>query len=257
MDKTKSTQLNLMYHRIKDEKGIYSISPLRFKNQLSLFASKGVLPFCTAQEIIQGKDGMLLTFDDGTEDHYDAAEIVESLHARAIFFVIADSINKKGYLTTSQLRELYQRGHTIATHTHTHFFELDRVDEKIAYEEWKQSKDSIEQKIGNEVVIGSLPGGFYSASVVKPAHMAGIHHLFTSEPRLHRWLLQDTWLYGRFIPFASRSYKRIGKLAELNQIEIVKDKLSWNSKKLLKKVLRTPYIYFYDRFLSVSAKQKK
>jgi peptidoglycan/xylan/chitin deacetylase (PgdA/CDA1 family) len=59
-------------------------------------------------------------FDDGHDDVRRAADALERLELRGVFFVISGCIGDAGFATASQLRDLLDRGHEIGNHTRTH-----------------------------------------------------------------------------------------------------------------------------------------
>src|SRR3970040_2629710 len=49
-------------------------------------------------------------------------------------------------------------------------------------QEWTRSRQVLEDLLGHEVVVASLPGGYCSRTVAHAARDAGLNTLFTSEP---------------------------------------------------------------------------
>ncbi|MCX7835649.1 MAG: polysaccharide deacetylase family protein [bacterium] len=254
---SKSIQLILMYHKIIDEEGIYALPPKRFRKQLEIIQKSTKLSVITCEEALHNKSGIVITFDDGTDDNYTAASILEEFGMKGTFFVIGNRINQKGFLTAQQIKELYQRGHSIGTHTFTEYFGLDRADYQTALHEWKQGRETIEDIIGSKVNFGSVPGGYYSPKMVQPTYEAGVEHLFTSEPILTRWCVNHCWIYGRFTVYSYSPDESIKKLVELSKLEIAKDKFIWNTKKTVKKVFRKQYLFFYEWYKQSRMKLNK
>lgn len=59
-------------------------------------------------------------FDDGADDALRAADALEAMGLRGVFFVITSRIGADGWVTRAMLRELVERGHEVGNHTHTH-----------------------------------------------------------------------------------------------------------------------------------------
>jgi hypothetical protein len=66
------------------------------------------------------KAKIALTFDDGKDEHYKIAAILNRYGLRGTFYIIPSKIGASGYLTLAQLREMQLDGHLIANHTYTH-----------------------------------------------------------------------------------------------------------------------------------------
>lgn len=64
---------------------------------------------------------IVLTFDDGTADHYAvAATVLEKYGLRGVFNIVTDNVGRDGEMTWNEVRDLRSRGHEVATHTKTH-----------------------------------------------------------------------------------------------------------------------------------------
>jgi len=75
----------------------------------------------SSSDIASGCSGFIVTFDDGTEDHYTtAAPVLECNSVRGVFFVSTSLLGRPGYLTVAQCQELQARGHWIESHSHDH-----------------------------------------------------------------------------------------------------------------------------------------
>jgi peptidoglycan/xylan/chitin deacetylase (PgdA/CDA1 family) len=111
---------------------------------------------------------VVLTFDDGYKDFYtDAFPILKQYSFSATVFLPTNFIDNKRkfclkgkeHLSWDEIRELKNEGFTFGSHTVTHSqLEFLKIDE-IQYEV-KQSKDVIEDKIGESVESFSYPFAF-------------------------------------------------------------------------------------------------
>jgi peptidoglycan/xylan/chitin deacetylase (PgdA/CDA1 family) len=78
----------------------------------------------------------VLTFDDGTADHYEHWKQLQAIPTEKIFFIITEKIGTDGYLTLEQVKELMSDplvkigGHS---HEHTPFTYFDKLTEKVAH----------------------------------------------------------------------------------------------------------------------------
>ena len=135
-----------------------------------------------AGPLIQTMDGMhaCLTFDDGTADHLDGAEVLAIRGLPAVFFVIVNRLGSKGYLGRSDVRQLAQSGHTIGSHTMSHR-RTTNLGFRQRREECERSKAELEDLIGAEVEWLAFPGGAYSVDCLVAAKVAGYKVVRTME----------------------------------------------------------------------------
>jgi peptidoglycan/xylan/chitin deacetylase (PgdA/CDA1 family) len=192
----------------------------------------------------------LITFDDGGESAHSAiAPMLEERGHRGVFFIPTQYIGQPGFMSEEQIRDLDRRGHTIGSHSHSHPARISALpyDEIVA--EWKTSIAILERILGKKVVTGSVPGGFYSEQVDAAAREAGIQCLFTSEPLAAPARPGATQLFGRYGIKRGDSPEKAAKLLSQDPVLTNGMALTWNGKKLLKRIggdtwLRFRHWYF-------------
>jgi len=105
------------YHKVTDtEKFRRQIQ--FFKLHFKVMSEQDLRDFLAGKANCQ-KPGLILTFDDGTATHYEAARILDELGCTGWFFVPTRLVGKKGRLTWDQIRKMSSR-HVIGGHTRTH-----------------------------------------------------------------------------------------------------------------------------------------
>lgn len=77
------------------------------------------------QLLVIGHKAEAYHFDDGSDDALRAADALEKMGLRGVFFIITNRIGTEGHVSPAMLRELVERGHEIGNHTHTHRFMTD------------------------------------------------------------------------------------------------------------------------------------
>lgn len=127
----------LTYHRIADDPGDPRAVPApELEAQLDALSARGLRAISLAEAfraVQSGRpipDSVVLTFDDGTIDHY--TEAFPRLAARkmpGVFFVSSDLLDMPGYLGAAQLREMAAAGMEIGGHGRRHLrgAELDEA----------------------------------------------------------------------------------------------------------------------------------
>ena len=185
--------------------------------------------------------GFALTFDDGHPGWLGAGEELSQLGWKAVFLVVTSAIGRPGELSKDDLRRLASMGHVVGSHTVDHPALAGQSLDFIV-RQWSESKAFLEDVLGESVTAAAVPGGYYSASVGKGAHAAGIRHLFTSEPVRTPWREGDCVVYGRFAVLNGMSAGRVADLAAGAPLPCAGQFAAWQGKKVLKSALGTSYL---------------
>jgi peptidoglycan/xylan/chitin deacetylase (PgdA/CDA1 family) len=165
----------LLYHSISDEiTGIDQlfVSPSQFYKQIKYLTDTGYTPlsFNELQDYKNYKKPILITFDDGYRDNYFSAyPILKKFNFKATIFLITCYINKPGYLTESQIREMSD---IISFQSHTiNHSELDTLYGEALIAECTKPKEIIEAITKKPVDVFSYPFGRYNNNVLEIVSM--------------------------------------------------------------------------------------
>ena len=165
-----------MYHCIEDTPGegdpeLY-VTPEAFEAHIQYLQSQGYTPiFANDIQNVSGYDKpVVITFDDGYENNYsNAYPILKRLKAKATIFMVGSYIDKPGYLTSAQIKEMSDSGIvSIQSHTWNHV-NLAKLPVQELDTEFQKSKEAVENITGKTVDVISYPGGFYDQTVIKHA----------------------------------------------------------------------------------------
>lgn len=63
---------------------------------------------------------LMLTFDDGTIDHYDASVFMDSYKLKGTFGIVTNFLGKPGYLDEKKIDLMRSSGHSICNHSAQH-----------------------------------------------------------------------------------------------------------------------------------------
>lgn len=166
----------LCYHRIEEGRNdIYSVSPNVFSSHLQILADSGynsILPnelydYLVHNTALPNKPFMI-TFDDSRIEHIAiAAPELEKRNFRGAFFIMTVTNNKKNYLTTDEIAELSERGHTVGLHSWDHVMVTKYNDSTL----WKQQvidpQKKLEKMIDKPVEYWAYPNGVYNHEAAK------------------------------------------------------------------------------------------
>jgi peptidoglycan/xylan/chitin deacetylase (PgdA/CDA1 family) len=168
----------LVYHKVQDdgEGDIYTISPTDFLAQLST-VQQASLPIINPRMLSESKNypqhGIVFTFDDGTSDHFrNVRSLLREFAVPALFYVSTGKLDRNGYLSQEQVRLLWEDGHIIGSHAHSHK-RLDVMPMTQVRQELELSAIAIQNITGQRPVHFALPGGFYNRSVQEVAQEVG------------------------------------------------------------------------------------
>ena len=194
----------LMYHCVYrndiQESGFLNDSAFMYKIDAQLFEEevKNIVEYCKISNKLF--DSIELTFDDGGVSFYTVvAPILEKYDLRGVFFITTKYINTPGFLTSSQIKDLHNRGHIIGSHSHSHpsdFADLTLEDIK---REWRLSTQILQNILGRKIELASLPNGCYSKAIVEEAIDYGIKLLYTSKPTSKSYSFRDCSIIGRYV----------------------------------------------------------
>ena len=175
----------LMYHRIADVKGDRNaLAPEKFEKQLQYLADNGYSTINMDQLYEHYTNGLklppnpvCLTFDDGYADNlYTAMPILKKYNMIGNVFVISNWIGKENKwenfgkaptltMTQHELLEWMQQGHYIGSHTYSHPFLSDCLEEELFFE-LKASKTHLEMLLGTNIDCICYPYGKLNSNVV-------------------------------------------------------------------------------------------
>lgn len=179
--------LCLTYHKVvggtvNSDEDFYTVTADDLTQQIKEALAAGFTPLDFDQlrkrNVDEGKK-FLLTFDDGTADHYDIVwPLLKRLGQRAIFFVPTAKLNRPGYLTDVQTTELSAAGQIIGCHSHEHK-RLDTLSPEEINTQLETSCKTLTRLTGNAPWIFAPPGGFISQQVRDAAQSMGMEIIRT------------------------------------------------------------------------------
>lgn len=161
--------------------------------------------------------------------------------------VTTDRLGQPGFLHPRHVRELHDAGHVIGSHTASHPRRIDACGWNRLVDEWARSKAVLEDITGSEILVGSVPGGYFVPRVARAAREAGLRFLFTSEPETTTRLMHDCRVLGRYTIRRNSPDDLAGRLLRPRDTARMRQWAAWNVKKVIKKALGTGYIHLSGR----------
>jgi peptidoglycan/xylan/chitin deacetylase (PgdA/CDA1 family) len=197
---------------------------------------------------------LFLTFDDGGIAAYThIGDALERYGWRGHFFVTAARIGTETFLSARQIRELHARGHVIGTHSYSHPTRMGACSREQILEEWQRSTDILADIVGEPVVAGSVPGGYYTRRVAEAAARAGLLLLFTSVPTTRCWTVDGCRILGRYSVRRWSTPAAASALADGRLMPGAAQWLLYCSLKLLRTLGGNQYTRFRQQFWSLRA----
>lgn len=178
----------LMYHYIEsvaDPKDTLrvklSATPAVFERQMAALQKGGYQTFF-ARDIpdlinhLQNLSGrsVVITVDDGYDDFYTGAfPILKKYQTKATVYIMANYINRHGYLKDWQIKELIKSGLVeIGSHTLDHA-DLRSLRKDMAKKEIAESKLRLEKEFGIQIFSFAYPYGSFSKEAIALVKSAG------------------------------------------------------------------------------------
>ena len=258
--------VSLLYHDVVDgdifdtsgfpgpSAGSYKLTAADFTGHLQAIEAATCGPIVTVSELLGSEPvavPTILTFDDGGASAWSCvAPLLEERGWRGCFFITTDFIDKPGFLTTGQIRDLHGRGHDIGTHSCSHPSRISDCTREQLLDEWGNSVKVLEGILGTPVAIASIPGGFYSREVAQTAFECGIRTLFTSEPRSRIAYTADRMVIGRYMVKRGDPPSTVDDLIQGKRGQRMRQFVHWNTKKLAKNFLGPIYGYARRMYLA-------
>ncbi len=245
--------INLLFHDIykhtPDESGFpgasadrYKLSEAHLLTQLrGIKSARSDSPVLVTQlpvEIPGKAIPFTISVDDGGISYHSVlADHLEENGWRGHCLITTKWIGHRGFLDKHHIQDLHARGHLIGTHTVNHPQWINHCSwEKLLYE-WQRSKAILEDIIGESIIVGSVPGGYYSPRVASAAQEAGLEILFTSEPECHVRRVNACSVLGRYTLRHDSPDKFSASVVSTKPATLLREWATWNGKKVLKNSL--------------------
>jgi peptidoglycan/xylan/chitin deacetylase (PgdA/CDA1 family) len=160
----------------------------------------------TLDEVARRRN-VLITFDDGNRSDIDIA--LPALRSRGIdatFFIVADRLDRPGYLTRDEVRELSEAGMTVGFHGLHHRSWRSLSDAELT-DDLERGRSMLEDTLERPVTEASCPFGEYDRRVLRHLRRLGHQRVYTSDggtARLGAWLQARNTIERGWEPTAAR-----------------------------------------------------
>ena len=183
----------LTYHHIGSGNGWLYVSEADFEQQLVYLRERGYTTISVA-ELAEGLSGrtklpdrpIVLTFDDGYDDNYQAAlPVLLRQGMRASFFVVTGKMGQPGYLSWPQAAKMRDQGMEIGSHT-VHHYTLTEINLKEMERELRGSRLMLESNLSITKAVFANPFGETAPAVVTLLEKTGYQAACSSVVGLNR-----------------------------------------------------------------------
>ncbi len=252
--------LSLLLHDVTDSpatSGFMQPTAFRYKHSTSLFnryldvVERSNATVTTHSETDQqrpaGKCTVSFTFDDGGASAPIAADLLESRNWRGLFFVTTNLIGTRGFLTPSQIRDLDARGHVIGSHSCSHPDIFRRLTRRQMQVEWLESRVALEDLLGHQVNVASVPGGDCDRITIEEAARAGLTRLFTSEQVTRPWWHSGVTCYGRMMMLNSTPPESLQRWLRHPAVGVIPERALRFAKSSIKSLIGPLYMQMMQR----------
>jgi len=182
---------------------------------------------------------VIITFDDGLIGNAKYAfPILKKYGFKAVFFVVAGSIDTPRYMSWADLTKLVDNNMSVQSHTMTHRSLLTLNEREIDHE-LRESKQCLENKLQMPVTSLSFPHGHHNLKTIRMAQNSGYRVLCTSEVVCNdaASFRRMPTVLGRITVTSNMSTEKFIKLVGYDAKEIMKEKLIKGSKNFVKRLI--------------------
>jgi peptidoglycan/xylan/chitin deacetylase (PgdA/CDA1 family) len=163
----------------------YSVTPAHFAAQMKALYDNGfhtISPDQLHEYLVH--DGslppkpILITFDDTREEQYRlGATEMNKYGFKGVFFIMTVSINRPGYMTKTQIKNLLNNGHTIGAHSWDHHLvtKYKGIDWDIQLQNPKKTLEAI---TGKPVNYFAYPSGVWNKEAIPRIKSSGYRLAF-------------------------------------------------------------------------------
>ncbi len=157
-----------------------TVSPDLFERELQYLEAHGIatvslddlLAHLAGRSTLPGR-AVVLTFDDGYDDNYEFAfPILKKYGMVGTFFVATGFVERPGYMTWQQLKEMSEQGMSIQAHSIDHA-DLTVVNAAMLTRQLAEPKRALEEALGRPVRFVAYPSGKYNRAVIQATAAAG------------------------------------------------------------------------------------
>ena len=178
-----------MYHHVDysnpDQKtaSYLAVSLKKLQNQLDLIQNLGYTTI-NFQNIEDGEipeKAIILTFDDAYEDFYTKAfPELQKRNMTAVIYLPSNKLNREGYMTFAQVKELRGNNIEIGSHSLNHA-DLGSLDEDNLRKEIFDSKEFLEKLTHQKILSFCYPYGIYNSHIRSLLEESGYKYGLTTK----------------------------------------------------------------------------
>lgn len=223
----------------------YKISKAGFEQQVKVISE-----YCEQKKI--SKTSVVFTFDDGGVSF--STVIPKALNKygfKGLFYISTKYIGTEGFLTEDQIRELFDNGHEIGAHSHSHpaYDEAALMSADQLRNEWKVSINILNGILGKNIESVSLPNGYSTKVVLDFLETQGIKRIYTSTPTIRVSHYKSAQLIGRYAIQTSTSLQQVMAIIS-NPVTRMKYQIKSDILQIAKNILGSSYSTIKRKLIS-------
>ena len=206
----------LCYHQIRDwslsdskRAKDYIVPVNNFREQIKLLADNGyhtISPDQLYNYLMRGvplpSKPVMITFDDSREEQFSIADKELNKYGfKGVYFIMTVSLNRPGYMTRDEVKQLADEGNTIGSHTWNHSNVKNYVTGDWVKQVDKPSQE-LERVTGKPVDYFAYPFGLWNKQAVEQIKQRGFKAAFQlsekrdeQDPRftIRRMIVPGAW----------------------------------------------------------------
>jgi peptidoglycan/xylan/chitin deacetylase (PgdA/CDA1 family) len=164
------------------------------------------LLFSEILDVVRARRDAQVTFDDSNESDYSIAlPLLKAKGVPARFFLVAERIGQKGFLSQQQIQSLVTEGMAVGNHGMRHR-RWTGLSEDNLFEELVTARERIQQVTRTHIAEAACPFGCYNRKVLHRLFEFGYERVYTSDGGA---AVADSWILPRNSVLRSHSAEQI------------------------------------------------
>ena len=217
----------LCYHNIKKQASkvtAYTINADNFEKHIKILSDQGyksvlpdeVLAQLGGKKILPSKS-VVISFDDTRWEHYHIAKaILEKYGFRGTFFIMTVSIGKPGYMTSAEIKKLYDDGHAVELHTYDHQ-DMRKLEAKDWNIQVDRAMQTIQKITGKSPEFLAYPFGVWNENAIREIksrglkgafQLSGKRHAIYQDYTIRRLLVSGTWSAEKMMKEVGAAFRK-------------------------------------------------
>lgn len=173
--------VGLVYHRFGDNRYLSTNTSVdAFEEHLKYLTNNGFVTYTASEVVKQHKEAgkkIVITIDDGFKSFYiNGLQLLKKYNCKATIFINTESVGWNDYLNWDEIKDLYDKGIEIGSHSHKHDYFLnypDSLRETYFLHDLEISEKLFKDSLGFVPIVYAYPYGEFDEEMASVLNERG------------------------------------------------------------------------------------